>query len=351
MSAGSNRRLNRAAHAMAEDHHSGVDPVAWLAAIVEHSDDAIVSKNLDGIVTSWNLGAERIFGYQAHEMVGQSILKLIPPDRQSEEDYILAIVRRGERLQHYDTVRRRKDGRLIDVSLTVSPIVANGKIVGIAKIARDITERKQAQLAQTLLLRELNHRTKNLLAIADSIVRQTSKTAPPRDLIDRISHRLHALSVNQDLMVEYEWRGADIARIIESQLAPIVDDRASRINLSGPPCILSPRTAQAMGLTIFELASNALRYGALSAQTGMVHIVWAIADQSGGREFRMRWQELGGPPAMPPSAPGFGSTIIERVIARSLLGTAKVTYAPSGLTWELVAPESGLAETNGFSII
>jgi PAS domain S-box-containing protein len=146
---------------MAEDH-PGLNPVAWLAAIVEHSDDAIVSKNLDGVVTSWNAGAERIFGYQAHEMVGQSILKLIPPDRRSEEDYILAIVRRGERIQHYDTVRRRKDGRLIDVSLTVSPIVAHGEIVGIAKIARDITERKQAQLAQTLLLRELNHRTKNL---------------------------------------------------------------------------------------------------------------------------------------------------------------------------------------------
>jgi PAS domain S-box-containing protein len=339
-----------AAQDMAE-HHIGLDPEAWLAAIVEHSEDAIVSKDLDGIVTSWNRGAKRIFGYESHEIVGQSILKLIPPERRSEEDYILEMVRKGERIHHYDTVRRRKDGRLIDVSLTVSPVLANGKIVGVSKIARDITERKQAQLAQTLLLRELNHRTKNLLAVADAIVRQTSKTSPPHELVDRISRRLHALSVNQDLMIEYEWRGADIARIIESQLAPIVDNHAGRINLSGPPCILSPRTAQAMGLTIFELATNALRYGSLSAQTGTVHIVWAIADQSSGREFRMRWQEIGGPPALPPSAPGFGSTIIERMIARSLLGTAKVTYAPSGLTWELVAPESGLVESSGFSII
>jgi two-component sensor histidine kinase len=283
--------------------------------------------------------------------VGQSILKLIPTERHSEEDYILEMVRKGERIEHYDTIRRRKDGRLIDVSLTVSPVVAKGKIVGISKIARDITERKQAQLAQTLLLRELNHRTKNLLAIADAIVRQTSRTSPPHELVGRISRRLHALSVNQDLMIEYEWRGADIAKIIESQLAPIIDNHASRINLSGPPCVLSPRTAQAMGLTIFELATNALRYGSLSAQTGTVRIVWAIADQSGGREFRMRWQELGGPPAVRPNAPGFGSTIIERMVARSLLGTAKVTYAPSGLTWELVAPESGLVESSGFSII
>jgi PAS domain S-box-containing protein len=340
----------RTAREMAE-HHSGSDPIAWLAAIVEQSDDAIVSKDLDGVVTSWNLGAERIFGYQAHEMVGQSILKLIPQDRRAEEDYILAMIRSGQRVKHYDTVRRRKDGRFVEVSLTVSPIVADGKIVAASKIARDITERKQAQLAQTLLLRELNHRTKNLLAVADALVRQTSRTSPPEEFVDRISRRLHALSVNQDLMIENEWRGADIANIIHWQLASIIDDHPNRINLSGPPCILNPRTAQALGLTIFELGSNALRYGSLSAQTGKVHIVWAIADDSGVREFRMRWQEFGGPPALPPNSAGFGSTIIERMIARSLLGTAKVTYAASGLTWELVAPESGLVETSGFSIV
>ena len=100
------------------EHHSGSDPIAWLAAIVEQSDDAIVSKDLDGVVTSWNLGAERIFGYQAHEMVGQSILKLIPQDRRAEEDYILAMIRGGQRVKHYDTVRRRKDGRFVEVSLT-----------------------------------------------------------------------------------------------------------------------------------------------------------------------------------------------------------------------------------------
>src|SRR5436309_11321583 len=101
------------------EHHFELNPVAWLAAIVEHSDDAIVSKDLNGIVPSWNLGAERIFGYQAREIVGQSILTLIPPERRSEEDYILAVSRKGERIKQYDTVRRRKDGRLVDVSLSV----------------------------------------------------------------------------------------------------------------------------------------------------------------------------------------------------------------------------------------
>jgi PAS domain S-box-containing protein len=333
------------------EHHSGSNPVDWVAAIVEHSDDAIISKDLNGIITSWNIGAEQIFGYKAAEIVGQSILKLIPPDRHGEEDFILDKMRKGERIKHYDTVRRRKDGTLVDVSLTVSPIFVDGQIVGASKIARDITARKQAQLAQTLLLRELNHRTKNLLAVADSIVRQTSRSSPPEEMIDRISRRLHALSVSQDLMIDSEWRGADITNIIRWQLASIIDDHASRIKLTGPLCTLTPRTAQALGLAIFELATNALKFGSLSAKAGTVHIVWSIGDNAGKREFHMSWQELGGPSVIPPMHSGFGSTIIERMVARSLLGSAKVTYAPAGLIWELVAPESALIETNGFSVV
>jgi PAS domain S-box-containing protein len=332
-------------------HDSGLNPVAWLAAIVEHSDDAIISKDLNGIITSWNIGAEQIFGYKAAEIVGHSILKLIPPDRQSEEGYIIEKIRKGERIKHYDTVRRRKDGTLVDVSLAVSPILVDGQIVGASKIARDITARKQAQLAQTLLLRELNHRTKNLLAVADSIVRQTSRSSPPEEMVDRISRRLHALSVSQDLMIDSDWRGADITNIIQWQLASIIDDHATRIKLSGPLCTLTPRTAQALGLAIFELATNALKFGSLSAKAGTVQIVWSIGDNDGKREFYMSWQEVGGPSVIPPEHSGFGSTIIERMIARSLLGSAKVTYAPAGLIWELVAPESALIETSGFAVV
>lgn len=119
---------------------------AQLAAIVESSDDAIVSKDLDGIVRTWNPGAERVFGYSAAEMVGRSIRRIIPEERQSEEDRILETLRRGERVDHFLTVRRRKDGRLIDVFVTASPIRdMDGRVVGIAKIARDVTERMAEQ--------------------------------------------------------------------------------------------------------------------------------------------------------------------------------------------------------------
>jgi PAS domain S-box-containing protein len=117
-----------------------------LASVAETSEDAIITKDLDGIITSWNKGAERIFGYEADEMIGKPINLLIPPDRPDEEPSILARLRKGQRIEHYETVRRRKDGELIDISLSISPFVdQTGKIVGASKIARDITVRRQAQ--------------------------------------------------------------------------------------------------------------------------------------------------------------------------------------------------------------
>lgn len=127
----------------------------YLAAIVESSDDAIVAKNLDGIITSWNRGAQRLFGYAAEEVIGESITILIPPERLSEEPGILERIRRGEMVDHFETKRRRKDGTLVDISLTVSPVRdATGRIIGASKIARDITETKSAAEALAARFRE-----------------------------------------------------------------------------------------------------------------------------------------------------------------------------------------------------
>src|SRR5215207_10951829 len=133
----------------------------WLAALIESADDAIISKTLEGIITSWNKGAQRIFGYTADEVIGKSVTILIPEDHIDEEPAILARLRAGDRIEHYETVRRRKDGTLIEISLTVSPIIGpSGRVVGASKIARDITEQRRAQ-------RELNEAAERLnLALA-----------------------------------------------------------------------------------------------------------------------------------------------------------------------------------------
>src|ERR1700739_3082673 len=150
----------------------------YLAAIVEFSDDAIISINLHGIIQSWNAAAERIYGYTAREAIGKSVEMLIPPDRPNEEPEILNRIRGGQRIDHYETVRLRNDGTLIDISLTVSPIMdGDGNVIGASKIARDITERRKAQEQRDLLLREMNHRIRNLFTLARSVMALSVRSA------------------------------------------------------------------------------------------------------------------------------------------------------------------------------
>jgi PAS domain S-box-containing protein len=167
---------------------------AELWSIIENSDDAIITKNLDGIISSWNKSAERIFGYTAPEVIGKSVTILIPPERQDEEPTILARLRRGERIDHHETVRQRKDGSLIDISLTVSPIRnATGEIVGASKIARDITERKRHDEHIAMLAREAEHRVKNVLATVQATV-NLSQSKTLRGLKGVIEGRIRALA-------------------------------------------------------------------------------------------------------------------------------------------------------------
>src|ERR1700750_2091699 len=209
----------------------------WLASIVESSDDAIVSKNLDGIFRSWNTGAERIFGYSASEAIGQPITLVIPQDRQSEEREILTRIRRGERIDHFETVRQRKDGSLIVVSLTVSPVKdADGTIVGASKIARDISEQKRNQELIVTLAREAEHRSKNLLANALATV-NLSQSSSPEGLQEIIAGRIQALANVCSLFVATRWIGAEISEIATQELAPYFERKRTLID--GPPTLLA----------------------------------------------------------------------------------------------------------------
>ncbi len=208
----------------------------WLASIVEFSDDAIVSKTLDGIITSWNGGAERIFGYSANEAIGQPIMIVIPQDRQSEEREILTRLRRGERIDHFETLRQRKHGSLIAVSLTVSPVKdANGKIVGASKIARDITEQKKNQELIVTLAREAEHRSKNLLATALATV-NLSQSSSPEGLKQEIAGRIRALANVCSLFAETRWIGAELSAIATQELAPYSEMNGKRTFIDGSAC-------------------------------------------------------------------------------------------------------------------
>src|ERR1700751_33466 len=247
----------------------------WLASIVQSSDDAIVSKNLDGIITSWNKGAERVFGYTVEEAVGQPITIVIPQDRQDEERTILTRIRRGERIEHFETVRQRKHGSLIWVSLTISPVKnAEGKIVGASKIARDITEQKRTSGQIATLAREAEHRSKNLLANVQAMV-DLSQADAVADFKKAIKGRIQALASVHSLFVATRWIGAELSTIAENELAPYSGTGEKRVRIDGPQILLEPTAAQAVAVTLHELATNAAKYGSLSVANGVVDLKWS----------------------------------------------------------------------------
>ena len=303
-----------------------------LASIVESSDDAIVSKNLDGIVTSWNAGAERVFGYTAEEAIGQPITIVIPEDRQDEERTILTRIRRGERIDHFETIRQRKNGSLIVVSLTISPVKdGEGTIVGASKIARDITAQKRSQEQIVTLAREAEHRSKNLLANVQATV-NLSRADTVEGLKKAIEGRIQALANVHSLFVETRWIGAELSAIAKQELAPYAQKDEARVHIEGAQVLLEPNAAQAIAMALHELATNAAKYGALSMPTGRIDLRWA--HEADGRLI-LRWTEIGGPPAQTPTRRGFGTRVIEQMIAQ-LKGETRFDWRSDGLVCEIV---------------
>ena len=459
-----------------------------LAAIVESSDDAIISKDLNGIIASWNRGAALIFGYEAEEVVGKSITILIPPERQDEEPDILARIKRGEPIQHYETVRRHKDGRRIEISLTVSPIMDGaGAVVGASKIARDITQRKRAEESQAalheftdrlfragtvddvhgaaldaivralgcdrasvlmfdnagvmrfiawrglsdgyrqgveghspwtretkdpqpivihdialadldaslkatvtnegiaalafipliaggelvgkfmtyyraphvftkneldlavtiarqlgfsiermraegarqLLLDESKHRIKNTLATVQAIAGQTLRRTPS-DERQAFVARLHALGEAHDILTTENWNKAPLRDVVERALRPF---ETSRIVITGQSVALPAASSLTLTLCLHELATNAAKYGALSNDSGKVHLSWETLGNGRDRKLRLTWRETGGPPVTVPERKGFGSLLIEQAVSSD--SGASLDFRPDGLTCAL----------------
>ena len=309
-----------------------------LASIVEFSDDAIVSKDLNGVINSWNAGAQRLFGYTAEEAIGKPITMLIPPERHDEEPGILDRIRRGERIEHYETVRRRKDGALIEISLAVSPLKnADGKIIGASKIARDISERKRDEEQRKLLINELNHRVKNTLASIQSISAQTFRgEAGCRG--KEFEERLVALSRAHDILTRESWEGADMRELAGGVIAPLCIDHESRVGILGPKLRLRPKVALSLSMAFHELCANAVKYGALGEGDGRVDLGWSVRKSAGENWLRICWEERGGPPVEHPSRRGFGTQFLERGVARELAAQVRLQFLPRGVVCDIEAP-------------
>lgn len=302
-----------------------------LASIVDSSDDAIISKDLSGTIRTWNAGAERLFGYSADEAVGKPITILMPPDRADEGPGILGRIVRGEHIDHYETVRRRKDGSLIDISLTVSPLKArDGRIIGASKIARDISERKRGQEQAQLLIGEMKHRLKNSLSIVQAIAAQTMASVTPQERA-AFAGRLQALAGAQDLLTLKNLRSVPLRELLQRALAPFQERHAERIVLDGVDDVwLDAGKVTLLSMGLHELATNAAKYGALSNDSGTVRLTWRVAPAQGGRRVHLMWREEGGPPVEPPGRKGFGSLLLEQAL-KAELGSASLEFRRDGV--------------------
>lgn len=448
---------------MADSDTSLVFDAARFAAIVACSTDAIISKSLDGTIQTWNPAAEKLFGWSAHEMIGQPITRLIPADRLFEEDEIIARISRGEIVPRFQTERLSKQGELIPIAVTISPVRdEGGRVVGASKIASDL--REQARLASDLrqktdqftalannipqlawladekgslywynqrwydftgtnledmqgwgwrsvhhpdhvdrvvervqrswdtgedwedtfplrrhdgvyrwflsratplrdeegqillwcgsntditeqieaknriglLMREVNHRSRNMLATIQAMLNRTRYSSSD-ELASALSRRIMALKSNQEILDGGDWSGAYIADVVRTQIQHVGEAKRAQIRVSGDDRLaIASTNAEALGLAIHELTTNAEKYGALSTDRGTVTVEWRLSED--GARLHFSWTESGGPTVVPPTKAGFGTLLIKANIEQVFSADVTLDYSASGLVWSFTCP-------------
>ena len=324
---------------------------AQLATIVATSADAIISLSSGGIVLSWNPGAERMLGYKAEEIIGMSERILFTEDADAEFEEKYQSLRHGEQIQR-DATRRRKDGTLIDVAINAAPMRRpDGRIFGFSAVIRDITARKRVETHLRVVMRELSHRTKNLLAVIMAMVRQTTRTTTDvGELQSQLIQRLQSLSASHDLLVAEDWAGASVEELIRAVLQPFIGSSKEALECRGPRVFVNATAAQNLGLALHELATNAAKYGALSVPAGRVEVDWSFGvDAEGDRRLTIEWSEHGGPAVRPATDKGFGHVVIERVASQALNAPVTYEFPREGVRWTIAIPSDFVVDGRGMT--
>ncbi|MXP14477.1 PAS domain S-box protein [Altererythrobacter confluentis] len=437
------------------------------ASIIENSQDAIISKDLGGHILTWNAAAERIFGWTADEMIGESISRLLPPGREDEEEHILGRIAAGEQVGQFYTERVHKEGRHVPIAVSISPILDfSGNVIGASKIARDVSDvladkanlqetqarfrlladnisqltwiaradghifwynkrwhdytgasheemdgwgwqkvhhpdhidrvlahfsasidagvewedifplrradgayrwflsrakpirdshgkvilwfgsntdvtaqREQEEQIRTLL-QEVNHRSKNTLALIQAIARRSAPS--DSSFVRSFEGRIAGLAVNQDILIKREWQSVPLDILIERQLE-FLRQGEGQFQISGPDLTVKPTSIEMLGLALHELGTNSLKYGALSIREGQVSINWSLRDD--GQTFHLEWRERNGPAVTPPQRRGFGSVLIEDIPGRTAGAHVTHLFEESGVIWSFTCPIGAVLES------
>lgn len=266
-----------------------------------------------------------------------------PEDTDSPPEVVAFWKDRNARALAGETVRGEAaytiDGTVRRIEDVLAPIESDGRIVGYVGVNIDVTDRKEAEERQRLLLRELSHRVKNILATVQVIVARSLSSGRSLDEARQLLiERLRALATTHELLTAGGWQGASVRAIAEAELKPY----GRRAELEGPDLLLSPRASQTLSLILHELITNAVKHGALSVPEGRVALSWQIVADGAEATFRLDWRETGGPEVTPPARQGFGRDLIERMVAYELKGTAELTFAPTGVAYWLEAPRGSV---------
>jgi PAS domain S-box-containing protein len=321
-----------------------------LAATYEHAAIGISEIAPDGSFLRVNEAICGITGFSREHLLASQLFRHTHPD-DAEPD------REGFRkqvagdLNFYSVEKRfvRKDGRVIWMSVRSSPVRdTDGRLLYLVRVVQDVTERKAAEQRARLLIDELNHRVKNTLATVQSLASQSARGAPtPAAFRESFEGRLIALSKAHDQLTMHHWESADLRELVTGSLAPYAG--AERVVLRGEDVVLRPRAVLTLAMAFHELATNAAKYGALSAPGGRVEIRWQPVEQEGRRraQLQIEWQEHGGPAVAEPQQRGFGSKLIEGSVAAELGGIARLLFAPEGLRCEMEIPlAAAMGETD-----
>jgi two-component sensor histidine kinase len=248
----------------------------------------------------------------------------------------------GRRVQYEAQVPYKTGGTRYIHADYVPHLLDDASVAGFYALITDITQRKLAEEQRQILLQEVNHRAKNVLAVAIAIARQTAQDDQAATFAERFSARMLALGASQDLLVQSEWRGVDLVSLIRTQIAHVNDLVRTRFLIDGEPLCLLPTAAQALGMAVHELATNAVKYGALSGAGGRVLINWSINGNGPEERFTMRWSEQGGPPIQKPTRTGFGYTMIKGAVEHGIGAGVDLNYARTGLEWTVDAPAASV---------
>ena len=304
--------------------------------IFEQANDIIFTADIDQCITASNPAASRALGYETAQIVGRSIADFVsPPDFTQTTSMLNQKLQQGGHTRHEVSVIGR-DGNMMrwenDSTLVVD---ADKRPIGLLSISRDVTERRAFEERRELLIRELNHRVKNTLALVQAIAHQSFRPdADGPSAQDNFMARLRTLASAHDLLTREQWEGVTLAELVRAATG-VLD--TTRIDAAGDALVITPKSAVALAMSLHELGTNAVKYGALSTQQGRIEIRWTLSDD----RLHLDWREYDGPPVSTPERRGFGIKMIERALASDLGARVSVEFASDGVHCSIDAPRKG----------